>query len=478
VRHTWGALRERLGLRNPGGSSPVPGGSAANAAGNGARQMDARDVMLAEMARAFNVGLGLNNEGEGTSSNSDGEGEGRGERQLPPENSFERFLIDLQSDLRAALSAPEVGMENEDDVTATSTEPGASDITFSATAGDPVPPVPNPDSSTAAETPDSATAAPAESADGTDASQQPINEDVVETPTRGNPDLSDMPPLLESSDDEDDDLDMDASDDNSLSEHDIPPPSSATAPPATADITPGSASRTERRPGGGINWWRLYRFPPISAPHAQGLTASLNGNGVTTSSATAVPPQAPSTMHAPGCLYSPPSDTTSVSTPTTPSDPSTSTSMPTSTTAPPTLPTPDSRANTVVPVIVVGLQSVNLAGRRPRQPPAPESDPPGSAATAESEDADSEDAVDIEGNPSLEPGSGSGEPGRSRRWQSRAANAFRNLRPGRRGNERNPTGEGAGSRTFLIYVIGGVFSTRLNHRIGILTTVPHRLLST
>lgn len=53
--------------------------------------------------------------------------------------------------------------------------------------------------------------------------------------------------------------------------------------------------------------------------------------------------------------------------------------------------------------------------------------------------------------------------GRPRGWQSRAANAIRNLRPGRRNTD---AGQGAapppfstpsGSRTFLIYVIGGYY---------------------
>jgi hypothetical protein len=55
-------------------------------------------------------------------------------------------------------------------------------------------------------------------------------------------------------------------------------------------------------------------------------------------------------------------------------------------------------------------------------------------------------------------GRGMGE-GRPRGWQSRAANAIRNLRPGRRpappGTQHSVTTPG--SRTFLIYVIGGLY---------------------
>lgn len=110
--------------------------------------MDAREIMLAEMARAFNLGLGLNEEsgsGAGAASAAGSEnresayipashpapghvsqgvsdeeygrpngavaaGEGQGLLEVPEaaEGSFERFLIDLQADLRIALSGPEV----------------------------------------------------------------------------------------------------------------------------------------------------------------------------------------------------------------------------------------------------------------------------------------------------------------------------------------------------------------------------------
>jgi hypothetical protein len=52
--------------------------------------------------------------------------------------------------------------------------------------------------------------------------------------------------------------------------------------------------------------------------------------------------------------------------------------------------------------------------------------------------------------------------GRSRGWHSRAANAIRNLRPGRRNTQVDSDVQmpaaSPGSRTFLIYVIGGLFN--------------------
>ena len=87
--------------------------------------------MLAEMARAFNIGLGLNGLGtnggtsriEGSTATprapeapSDAPAEDQQQQPpttapppipIPPEGSFERFLVDLQVDLRRALTQPE-----------------------------------------------------------------------------------------------------------------------------------------------------------------------------------------------------------------------------------------------------------------------------------------------------------------------------------------------------------------------------------
>ena len=89
--------------------------------------------MLAEMARAFNVGLGLNGLGgvvpggdannnagaNGSGGGNEGGEGGVGEAQdLPAEGSFERFLFDLQADLRTALtggSGGDVRAADDDD---------------------------------------------------------------------------------------------------------------------------------------------------------------------------------------------------------------------------------------------------------------------------------------------------------------------------------------------------------------------------
>jgi len=68
--------------------------------------------MLAEMTRVFNNGLGL---GPNTSTSAEDfrsiSSHRSGERELPPEGSFERFLVELQTELRVALT-PGVQDEN------------------------------------------------------------------------------------------------------------------------------------------------------------------------------------------------------------------------------------------------------------------------------------------------------------------------------------------------------------------------------
>ncbi|ESK95627.1 ring finger protein [Moniliophthora roreri MCA 2997] len=109
--------------------------------------------------------------------------------------------------------------------------------------------------------------------------------------------------------------------------------------------------------------------------------------------------------------------------------------------------------NIVVPVIVVGLQSVNLSLF---------GNPPPTAGTTRNNE-DEQTAAGPEGEASDEQDGATDDQDRGpRRWTSRAADAFRNLRPGRRASQ-PPTGllpdllDGPGSRTFLIYVIGGYY---------------------
>lgn len=151
MRQAWGTIRERLGLRpststtddainpfqqDPSNTDAVSNPPAGDRIGSGS-PTDTRELMLAEMARAFNIGLGLNGLGglapgsnpvnggsepeavNGTNiADEDShlpseDSESTSQRQpaaeaptatLPPEGSFERFLVDLQIDLRIALT--------------------------------------------------------------------------------------------------------------------------------------------------------------------------------------------------------------------------------------------------------------------------------------------------------------------------------------------------------------------------------------
>jgi len=132
MRQAWGTIRERLGLRP---SAPPPDHAWAdlnNPSGDANSRSvtpDARHLMLAEMARAVNIGLGLNGLAgmapavpsmTGTAEHEPGDeaggvnavAEGDPTPQLnshtfkgimmPPE--VERFLVDIQADLHAALT--------------------------------------------------------------------------------------------------------------------------------------------------------------------------------------------------------------------------------------------------------------------------------------------------------------------------------------------------------------------------------------
>ncbi|OBZ71106.1 hypothetical protein A0H81_08618 [Grifola frondosa] len=402
IRNVWESVRDRLGLsaRNPSLNGAQPDGSSAV---GGETRMRPGEMMLAEMARALNIGLGLNSDGGSGGARpvpthqpaAGGEGAGvvDGNSPSPPEDSFEQFLINLQADLRAALTAD--GLEGDD----------------------------------------------------TSDSQLPANQpssEVLQSPPTGedNPPLQndnddEPPPLADLSDSDEDDDEEDEDNVDHYAEH---PPRTPTPIPTINEIPFASEQRAsprgiaaqpaehaERRPPG-INLWRLYRFQPIVASQTQTHAASTSSG---TSAATEIhaSPSTPLAPHLP-------------SSSTTPS-PSEGAGSTTSATV-----DANANANMVVPVIVVGLQSVDM-GRALEQEP-------GDADIPLSPD-DTRTAYPAEGTTASDGGPGPAG-ARGRTWQSRAANALRTLRPGlRRGGSRGRGVSDAGSRTFLIYVIGGYY---------------------
>ena len=366
--------------------------------------------MLAEMARALNAGLGLANATGGNATNSTetrqstvGAPNGAqvlfppimdGAGTLPPEGSFERFLANLQQDLRTILSE----------------EPSAT-----------------PDS-TADEVPSSETDAlelelPGDVDHSHDEHTTSLNEDLPAHETDSEESDSDFQ-------DADEDLPDDAPAEEATPTN---PVRTATPIPSTSGIptTPNQPSTPEltqrRRERPAINLWRLYRFDPIPANHAQERAAHTNP--ATTPSGNSdnatIRLQGVSSVASDASSSSPESDGQPQSTP-------------------PAGTTP----NVVVPVIVVGLQSVDITDQEePEDEPNPAQHAHAGPSTLLSDSA-SQDGTPPAGGPSTP---------RGRTWPSRAANALRTWRPGRRGSGARRNAEGTGSRTFLIYVIGGTF---------------------
>ena len=248
MRNAWGSLRERLGLRNSPSATPPT---------SEASSVDARERMITEMARAFNLGLGLNNETFDSPANSDPSSTPLS--PPPAEGSFERFLHDLQADLRVALNEHDAAIE----------------AARSAATPEYVRP----------EMPD-------------------VPDDVTTT-------------LSHSTEEEEE------------------------VPESEGQPEPNQTAQTPAR----LNWWRLYRFPSIPAPASQ-------TNSIPTSPLQETSRNSSSTAATSGSSES--SDRSD-------GRPDTSASS-TSPTAGP--------SNMVVPIIVVGLQSVNLNLNWPSPVPA------------------------------------------------------------------------------------------------------------
>lgn len=383
LRGAWDSLRERLGLRDGRGNAestmPDPPVDAGDAGRTGTGE-----AMITEMARVLGTGLGLRE--EGPSRTTDGSAVatpnvmGNAPSIPPPEGTFERFLYNLQADLRIVLS--------EDVFTEHSTVPSGS-----AESG----------SGEASATP--------EGLDGSTGLQQAATSDH-----RGQQPAAEYRHSAEVTD---------------VVETPGPAVPTTPSPPTPSPLI------TERRPTGAINLWRSYRFSPIIAPPRPSPPVSVADQ--TTSTPIPLSQTMPSTQ---------PNELNRSAHPPRPDTP-----VPSSTAS--QLPAPSAQADVVVPVIIVGLQSVHIDPQRPEQP----------------EEGDGlftrQDQRNDGFAPPPEPW-GHGEDGeqtmRGRPWHTRAADALRNLRPGRRnGSSITNANDRAASRTFLIYVIGGYYPP--NHHI-------------
>ena len=378
LRGAWDSLRERLGLRdgrNPENTPELLGdGRDDGPAGAG-------EAMITEMARALGTGLGLQEEGPGRLVDGPTAATPGVVANVPsvppPEGTFERFLYNLQADLRTVLS---------EDV------PTGQPANLNGPAGSgEVSPTPGELGDTA--TPQVVISGHGDDQPLTDPSHRTEVTDSVEAPDSTTP-MTPLPPIQ-------------------------------------------STPTTERRPAGGINLWRSYRFPPIIAPPRP--SPHVSGVDQTTAAPSSPLPTPPSI---------PLGESTRLGHPPRPDTPVPSSTIPSQ-------PPPLTQTDVVVPVIIVGLQSVNVDPQRPERP----------------EEGDGLFArPDHRGDGSILPPEawGHNEDGeqtmRDRPWHTRAADALRNLRPGRRNGPLTANADDrAASRTFLIYVIGGYYPP--NHHI-------------
>ncbi|KIL61915.1 hypothetical protein M378DRAFT_108977 [Amanita muscaria Koide BX008] len=436
MRNAWSSIRERLGIR-PSTSPDIPTSNNNAAPGSAVpASPDTREMMLSEMARAFSVGLGLGGfTGPAANTNNNvlnrsTEAPATPEPRLPPaEGSFERFLVDLQADLRNALTTGEGGSG----VRAMVAGVGWSDANST-------------ESQTRQEASVSSNGAENHASDTAARSETHSDNAVSARPATSEPEP----------------------------ESDVTPSGEPLAEPLRQRT---GGNREERQPGepSRINWWRLYRFPAIGVPR--------NNLAVSVAAAAALSTAGPTSAAVPHALGAErPAPTSSVF------------ENPSAHPEPEARNASDSRNgngaapqdNTVVPVIIVGLQSVHMDLRHGGEhPEADTNSTHNSDATGDLDedifgpmsDQDSNaDALEQSSGPQV--ANAEGNPRRGTRWRSRAADAIRNLRPRRGGDQRNGgvNGDaaaphlvqqmppmGPGSRMFLIYVIGGYYPP--NHSI-------------
>ncbi|KAK7039446.1 hypothetical protein R3P38DRAFT_477630 [Favolaschia claudopus] len=344
-------------------SLPPPTNSNSSPAVNGnGVGTDERATMLAEMARAFNLGLGLGapRARSATTTNSDasnananpGQGDGTragGEREEAREGTFERFLVDLQVDLRGALG----GARSNNDISASATEGeredgraesegegererGAPDVEtgelMTENGSEPV------------EAHREASASGDEEKDRSSESESDgIEEERLEregTSTPATPATTLEEPETEAA--------AEVSSTSAPSEEPTSAPSQESVTPTAVETefttptpTLPTATSTSTTNPSAVNWWRLYRFPAIGSRPSSSLPVSVQ-IPVPTAAGTGAAGET-GALPVPVALDNVSQTPVLAATPLSPSE------------APPA-----SQRQTVVPVIVVGLQSVTL----------------------------------------------------------------------------------------------------------------------
>lgn len=478
IRSVWENFRERLGLSR-GAPNAMVSPDAQSPDDQGPR-IRPGELMLAEMARALNAGLGLASQNSSQTERPPAPPTGSSvdastgnltlpsisdaARPMSPDPGFESFLLNLQADLRRLLS------EDAPQEPTTSSASSTSDAEFqdaSSTPQDRWDDLPfevedHEDESDPGAHGDSSAEADDED-DAEDTAEEVVEEETLQRPEVGDTGHHRTPTPMPSTSIRPDVPSMGQDADT-------------TAAPETGD--------DRRRPA--INLWRIYRFQPIPAPQPQGhgprTTPASNSNTTPSSPATHSSPLPSSTLAAaaeptpmpffgrgegtsePSSGQSEESESAEASSDGstllgTPPVPSSSTSA------------PGVDLSVVIPVIVVGLQSVDGGQDHDslhEQGPTLPHDIPAAAAAAATDAGipdsllntpvpSSTDDLPSTMNTNHSNVTGRASASRGRTWQSRAASALRTLRPGRRTSRTRRNSENAGSRTFLIYVIGGYY---------------------
>ena len=473
VRNALAGLRDRLGFRpsppatshvSPSAVSPPPEPEPAPIP-SPVTPVDPRTQLLADMARAFQMGLEPEDGSEpGSRSGAPsspaievnlGDGQrqqqqAQQERSPPPEDSFERFLMDLQVDLRRTLEDGRADNESEPEQEPQEQEQEQEQEVFPVGV-DAQPLVYPHEAPLSTHGPESTTEAldfsealPALPPDDDDLL---LNHDEADAPVVGDdsqPGLEEGPMAT-------------VSPPVPLSQPPLPSPPPSQLPAMPPPPTRRTVAGSERRPGGGINWWRMYRFPPMVVP--PGILGS--------SPASPLPPP-----------------TTAPTVPSTTSDSADSSpEAGASTSEPASAPvasdmqtqTQAQNGNTVVPVIVVGLQSVHGYGHPHGHRHSEGRD---EHLLQQQQQAQAQRQQQDHDHPVQEDSPGqaaetSRDRERERRWSTRTAEALRGLRPvgsgstgregsgssGSEGGDARAGDDGHGSTTFFIYVIGGKSQT-------------------
>ncbi|KIJ54868.1 hypothetical protein M422DRAFT_42081 [Sphaerobolus stellatus SS14] len=343
----------------------------------------------------------------------------RSERSLAPEGSFERFLHNLQDDLRTALVEDYAARRAR--ATAARTSQDTSSPAELHTNGVQPTPIPVATAETSADVP--LTCAP-ESEDTMATEWAPEVIPGEETVM-----ISQVDPAVLSTAQEESSTSSMAepsqpsvqpanSDSPRPANLDLPPLRGAIPQPGDAPSQPPQARGVTGQPGAGINWWRLYRFPPMTMSTPSGTNAGTPGATAVPNSRSHSNPAAAASQSSPGISATREEVQSNAS-----SD-------------------SPSGQQQVVPVIVVGLQSVPVNRSRGQNAASPSS--PVTASPEETEET----------------------PVHDRPWPMRAATRALN-RIGRRGegesSTENSDNEGggrrarSGGRTYLIFVIGGYY---------------------